>query len=141
MMSGVIREELHAVGAAFLGGMLITFVYDLLRIFRRAVLHGNLWIGAEDAVFWIWASLWIFSVLYRENDGSFRSYTLLAMAAGMIGYHRTVSEVFVKTFGGFLRKIVLFLDFPLKILKKTGKGIIIKIIRCLKKHFGGMTSD
>ena len=117
MMSGVIVKELHAVAAAFLSGALITLIYDLLRIFRRAVPHGNVWIGAEDALFWLWASFWIFSVLYRENDGSFRSYTLLAMAAGMILYNRTVSAVFVKIAGGALRRLVLLFLFPFEKLK------------------------
>lgn len=140
MMSGVIVRELHTVWNAFLSGAFITIVYDLLRIFRRAVLHGNGWIAVEDAVFWLWTSVWSFSVLYRENDGSLRSYTLLAMALGMLLYHNTVSGVFVEFAGRILRKLVLFLIFPLKKmkkctlffrkkLKKLVKGIIMKIIR------------
>lgn len=112
MMSGVILGELRVVGTAFISGALITFVYDLLRILRRAVRHGNVWIGVEDALFWVWAAFWIFSVLYHENDGSFRSYTLLSMAAGMIVYNRTVSSVFVKFAGRILRKLVLLFLFP-----------------------------
>lgn len=133
MMSGVILGELQVVGTAFLSGALITFVYDLLRIFRRAVRHGNMWIGVEDAFFWIWAAFWIFSVLYRENDGSFRSYTLLSMAAGMIIYNRTVSGTFVKIMGKILRKLVLFFVFPLKFLKKKGRAIIMKTTRYWSK--------
>lgn len=129
MMSGVILGELQVVGTAFFSGACITFVYDLLRIFRRAVRHGNVWIGVEDALFWIWAAFWIFSVLYRENDGSFRSYTLLSMAAGMIVYNRTVSGIFVNIMGKIFRKLVLLFIFPLKFLKKKGRAIIMKIIR------------
>ena len=47
MMSGVILRELQVVGIAVLSGALITFVYDLLRIFRRMISHGNFWIGVE----------------------------------------------------------------------------------------------
>ena len=105
MMSGVILQELQAVGAAFVNGALITIVYDLLRIFRRIIPHGNLWIGIEDFFFWIWTTLWIFSVLYRENDGNLRLYTLCAMALGMIVYHKYVGEPLVKLVGKLLKKL------------------------------------
>ena len=112
MMSGVILRELQVVGTAFCSGALITFVYDLLRIFRRMIPHGNFWIGVEDFVFWIWTSFWIFSVLYRENDGSLRLYTILAMVLGMIVYHQVIGEPIVKFTG--------------KILKKFWKSIIMR---------------
>lgn len=117
MMSQVILGELRVVGVALLGGALITFVYDLLRIFRRVVSHGNLWIGVEDFVFWIWTALWIFSVLYRENDGSFRMYTIFAMMLGMICYHKTLSDPFVKVTGKILNKLLGLAFYPLKMLK------------------------
>ena len=122
-MSAVILEELRTIGIAFVSGAFITFVYDLLRIFRRIVSHGNVWIGVEDFIFWIWTSLWIFSVLYRTNDGSLRIYTILTMVLGMIIYHKIVSEPFVRIVGGLLKKILMFLGLP---LKKLWKGIIMK---------------
>ena len=123
MMSAVIIEELRTIGIAFVSGAFITFIYDLLRIFRRVISHGNVWISMEDFLFWIWTSLWIFSVLYRTNDGSLRIYTIFAMVLGMIIYHKTVSESFVRITGGFLKKIVRFLVLP---LKKLWKVIIMK---------------
>ena len=103
-MSGVILRELQVVGTAFCSGALITFVYDLLRIFRRIIPHGNFWIGVEDFVFWIWTSFWIFSVLYRENNGSLRLYTILTMVLGMIVYHRVIGEPIVKFAGKILKE-------------------------------------
>ena len=123
MMSAVIIEELRTIGIAFVSGAFITFIYDLLRIFRRVISHGNVWIGMEDFLFWIWTSFWIFSVLYRTNDGSLRIYTILAMVLGMIIYHKTLSEPFVRITGGFLKKILRFLVLP---LKKLWKAIIMK---------------
>lgn len=138
MMSREILGELQVAGVALLYGSVITIVYDLIRIFRRVIAHGNFWIGVEDFIFWIWTALWIFSVLYRENDGSFRMYTILAMVLGMIFYHKTISEPFVRFTGKILKKLVSILIFPLKKLKiyisffgkklkKMIQGIIIKI--------------
>lgn len=117
MMSDVITGELQVAGTAFLHGALITMVYDLIRIFRRVVAHGNFWIGVEDFLFWIWTSLWIFSVLYRENDGSFRMYTILAMVLGMVFYHRTMSETLVNVIGKTLKKVVFLVGWPIKRMK------------------------
>lgn len=117
MMSDVITGELQVAGTAFLHGALITVVYDLIRIFRRVVAHGNFWIGVEDFLFWIWTSLWIFSVLYRENDGSFRMYTILAMVLGMVFYHRTMSEPLVNVIGKTLKKVVFLVGWPIKRMK------------------------
>ncbi|MDE6168338.1 MAG: spore cortex biosynthesis protein YabQ, partial [Acetatifactor sp.] len=38
---------------ALLMGIFITFVYDLLRIFRRVVPHKAFFVSLEDLAFWI----------------------------------------------------------------------------------------
>ena len=116
-MSSVIIEEMQAAVTAFFSGMFITLVYDGLRIFRRGIYHGNFWIGAEDFLFWLWAAFWIFSVLYRENDGELRFYTILFMGLGMLLYHQTISEPFVRIAGKLLRRLWLIISYPLKLLK------------------------
>ena len=116
MMSQVILNELRVAVVAFFSGALITIVYDAIRIFRRLISHGNFLIGVEDFLFWMWTALWIFSVLYRENDGNLRMYTLLFMAVGMILYHKTLSGPLVGIFGKAIKK-----------LKKVLSKIIMKL--------------
>ncbi len=155
MISQVIFRELQTAGISFLDGMMITFVYDLLRILRRGVPHGNLWIALEDLLFWIWTTLWVFSVFYRENDGSIRFYTIFSMVLGMLIYHQTISAPFVRILGGILKRILRVFGFPLKMgknyigffgkkLKKLAKGIIMKVkmvnkskLKRNKDNFGG----
>ena len=116
MMSGVILEELRVFAVAVMSGAVITIVCDCIRIFRRLIPHGNVWIGIEDFFFWMWTALWVFSVLYRENDGSLRSYTILAMVMGMFLYHQTISEPLVGFFGKMINR-----------LKKLISKIIMKL--------------
>lgn len=134
-------EELRVAGTAFFYGAVITLVYDLIRIFRRVIAHGNFWIGIEDFIFWIWTSLWIFSVLYRENDGNLRMYTIGAMVLGMIIYHQVISEFFVKGCSNILKRIIGMLLFPLKKVKiyiiffgKKLKNIVRAIIMKLEHY-------
>lgn len=141
MMSHEIIAEFRVVGIALLYGAMITIVYDLIRIFRRVIAHGNWWIGIEDFIFWIWAAFWIFSVLYRENDGSFRMYTIASMVLGMIIYHVTISEPFVVFAGKIFKKLLRMILFPFKKLKiyiifwgKKLKNMIQRIIMKLKHY-------
>jgi spore cortex biosynthesis protein YabQ len=121
-MSPDIVLELKGVATSCLCGALITVVYDGIRIFRRLISHGNFWIGAEDFVFWMWTAIWIFSVLYRENDGNLRMYTMISMAIGMILYHKIISEPLVGVLGRWIKK-----------LKKGIRALIMKVT-WRKKH-------
>ena len=114
MMSGRILGEFQVVGIAVFNGAVITFVYDLIRIFRRFISHSNFWIGVEDFLFWMWTAFWSFAVLYRENDGSLRLYTILSMTIGMIVYHRTISEPLVNFFGNKLK--IFFAGIIMKLI-------------------------
>ena len=66
----------------------------------------------------------MFSVLYRENDGSLRMYTIFAMVMGMFFYHQTISEPLVRWISKLLRKILDILLYP---LKKIKAGIIMML--------------
>ena len=68
-VSTSIYQELLFLGSSVLVGMGLFFLYDILRIFRRILPHGNIWIGVEDFLYWIIFTGVVFVLLYRENDG------------------------------------------------------------------------
>ena len=72
-VSTSIYQELLFLGSSVLVGMGLFFLYDILRIFRRILPHGNIWIGVEDFLYWIIFTGVVFVLLYRENDGMVRS--------------------------------------------------------------------
>lgn len=154
MMNVRILEEFYGVVFAFFAGALITAGYDVLRIFRRVISHGNFWIGVEDFFFWSFTTFWSFYVLYRENDGSLRMHTIFAMILGMIAYHQTISEPLVAFLGKVLSKVWNLCTYPLKKvknsiiflqkkLKNSGRSFIMKqICRLSKDHsLSGGDSD
>lgn len=127
-MSAMILQELQFWLVCFGAGAVVTFVYDLFRIFRRVFPHGTFWVGAEDLLFWIFTAFWIFFVFYKENHGSIRLYGLLAMAVGMLLYLWLFSRIFVKIVSRILEWIWRILIFPLKFLGKKLKKHQEKVI-------------
>lgn len=81
---------------ALLMGVFITFVYDLLRIFRRVVPHGSFLVSLEDMVFWVYCGTEVFLMMYHEGDGGLRWFAVIGAMCGMYLYKKLVSEWFVK---------------------------------------------
>ncbi len=91
---------------ALLMGIFITFVYDLLRIFRRVVPHGNLLISLEDMVFWIYCAIKVFLMMYHESNGTLRWFAVLGAMVGMLLYKKLVSPYLVKYVSLGLKKVL-----------------------------------
>lgn len=47
-VSAAISEQAASLGVSILIGGALFLLYDIFRIFRRVVPHGNFWIGVED---------------------------------------------------------------------------------------------
>lgn len=134
-MSEMIVLEVRFFLGSFLSGILLVAAYDILRFLRRLIPHSRTFVNGEDILFWSGASMFIFRVIYRLNNGSIRGFGLLCMAAGMLLYHFSLSNVlvefFYRVFGTSLLKFTKMLK---KGLKKLGKPFRIGICR-LKKLF------
>lgn len=81
-MSREIVQELTFFAHSVLMGLVITFVYDWIRVLRRLFKHGAVLTSFEDIVFWLICGLSVFYMLYRENNGTLRWF---AVAGAMIG--------------------------------------------------------
>lgn len=143
VVSESIGQEAYFLGISVLVGMGLFFLYDILRIIRRLVPHGNLWIGAEDFVYWMVCTGAVFVMLYQENDGMVRGFALGGLLVGMGIYYLLLSRlvirmnVFVwKKVLGFLGKIFGFFLRPAgKAGKKFGRFFrkqLKKFIRAVK---------
>ena len=105
---------LHSV----LMGIFITFVYDLLRIFRRLVPHAPMIVSLEDLAFWVYCGAEVFLLMYRESNGTLRWFAVLGALAGMFCYKKAVSPLLVKWASFLLGKILKLLGRGLKILSR-----------------------
>lgn len=105
-MSGYIQAEAELAVQSFLLGIFLMICYDCLRILRLLIVHGTLWTGLEDFIYWIYAASMTFSLLFRENSGVLRGYVIIGVFFGMFLYDRIVSQpVFelLKKFGKWIR--------------------------------------
>lgn len=141
-----IGQEAVFLGVSLLSGVCLFFLYDIFRIFRRIVPHGNIWIGLEDICYWLLCTAAVFVMLYQENDGMVRGFSLGGIVLGMICYHFLLSRLVIrvhvavlravlgaaKKVLGLLRKILGFFLHP---FYKAGKGIGNFLKKQLKKIF------
>lgn len=95
-MSLNIHYEAQLVVLSFLTGIFLMISYDILRILRILIAHRPIFVGIEDMIYWIYAGLITFTLLYRQNDGSLRSYVIGGVFMGMLLYNITISSFLVK---------------------------------------------
>lgn len=143
VVSETIGREAAFLGISILAGAGLFLLYDILRIFRRVVPHGNIWIGVEDFLYWLVCTGVVFVMLYQENDGMMRGFALGGVLVGMFLYYLLFSRfvvrlnVFViKKIFGFLGKVFGFFFGPVfRICKKAGRFFrkqLKKFLRAVK---------
>lgn len=128
-MNQAISVELWFFLVSILSGAILLAVYDLFRVLRRLIKHDSIIIALEDLLFWIGASLYIFSMMFRENNGIIRGFSIMGMIIGMVLYHFVLSEQIV----GLITKLIRMLLRPLVIICRKIKAIIRIIIRKIRR--------
>lgn len=134
-MSQSIWHEIDFLIHTFLFGIMITVLYDTLRILRRLIKHGNMWIAIEDMGFWIVCSISIFSLLMEENNGILRWFAVLGSLLGMIIFKVTVSRFYVKYTTQIIQWVVRRLLQLLYLLLRPICFILKKIYLILRKIY------
>lgn len=124
---------LYAIGE----GVGLVLLYDVFRIFRRIIRHGNVWVGLEDSVYWVLCTIAVFLLLYQKNDGMMRAFAFMGIVLGMAIYYflfsRFVVKLCVLVFGGIYKGMRKFLRYILGPFIKFGKKILLFIKKQLKK--------
>lgn len=133
-MSPEINQEADFFLQSVLAGILLLFMYDILRIFRRIVPHGGVAVGIEDLCYWVVGSVAIFHMIFQKNDGILRGFTMLAIFLGMTVYHFTISKAFVKYLSLLLNTMIKWMIAPFRwIFKKLSAGIHFCFYRIKKR--------
>lgn len=117
------HENIFLLHALYMGAF-ITFVYDLLRIFRRVVPHRGFFVSAEDLFFWIYCGGEVFLLMYRESDGTLRWFAVAGALTGMFLYRKLVSRYFVSFVSAALSRIIFFMGKLLNWLLKPVRSVV-----------------
>jgi hypothetical protein len=141
-MSDMIRLEVNFFMVSLVWGIILMIIYDGLRIFRRLVKHSVCAVSLEDILYWMVSAVLIFKMMYQQNSGIIRGFSIMAMGIGMALYHYTVSNIIVD----WIVKLISLIFGPLLwMIHKIGhiirtiflnvKKIIKIIIKRLKISF------
>ena len=125
-MNKAINLELHFFLISILWGVILLLSYDILRIIRRVIRHNSLIIATQDLIFWVVSSVFIFAMMYQQNDGIIRGFSIMGMLIGMVLYHYMVSEFLVKSITGLILLLLSPLKFVLRQMVRFSRYIIIK---------------
>ena len=125
-MSTLITWEWGYLLTSMMWGMVLAGCYDIIRVFRRVVVHrGVRWIFAEDMVYWMCSGFVIFHVTFLINDGIIRSFSIAGLAMGAAIYRVATHNWLVD----MLAACINFLLIPLKMLVRYFKMLFSWIFK------------
>ncbi len=112
-------------------GMETFFLYDLIRIFRRVILHNMAGEIVEDILYWIVIGYKMYFLLITENGGGLRFYIILGMCLGGLLYFQSIGKYFVKNVSQFLVKIKCRI---LNLFRKARRKAQIPVIKVKNRY-------
>jgi len=133
-MSG---QAISFLGTVLAGAVLGVF-YDFFRVLRKTLRHKTMATAAEDAIFWLVATLLIFVFLLYTNSGEIRGFTFLGVILGAALYFSTASRFFIKYTMAIISPVKIMLRTIKKRLKSGRRYVIVKkqtIHQRIKRRF------
>ena len=131
MSQDIVQEAvffLHSI----LMGLVITFAYDWVLIFRKLFTHGRFFMSVEDFVYWLACGIGVFYMLYRENNGILRWFAVVGAALGMLTYKAIIKNRFVNIVSKCIHKIMWFVFRVIQVVLKPLKCLFFAARRCVR---------
>lgn len=120
----MIYDELNVCAMALLLGVRLKVCYDILRVFRKIIPHHIVFISLEDLIFFTYAGLASFGIIYVTNDGVVRAFIIEFICLGACIYNLILGKwifLLLEKIIGKIKKTVR------KVLKKAAKRVKIII--------------
>lgn len=124
------NRELMLFAKAIWYGVVLLMGYDVFRIWRRVIRHGVFAVVAEDLLYWISSSLFLFSRIYQGNSGIIRGYFFVGVVLGAIFYHYSISALLVQFLSDCLNRVKKVFMKVWKIVLKFTKRLKFRLNRC-----------
>lgn len=140
-MNHAISTELQFFFISILWGAIILLAYDVLRIIRRIIKHNSFVLAIQDILFWAFTSVFIFAMIYTENNGIIRGFSVMGVTIGMVLYHYIFSDIIVGSITKLIQILLTPFNLAINMVKRFFRFVLLKvkkvanfIIRRLKKH-------
>lgn len=132
-----VYNQLFCLGIFIITGISIGLLFDIFRILRKSF-HTADWITyIQDVLFWILAgSMMLFSI-FTFNHGEIRSYVFIGILIGVVIYMLAISKLVVKSSVTIILFIKKILSYPIHLIEKIVKIIIINPILFITKKGKG----
>lgn len=133
-MSYFLWNQARQFITAMFSGMVLSALYDVIRIFRNIVKHRRIWISIEDFIFWNFVGVFIYIIIFYSNDGIIRWFIIVSAFVGAIIYHKGIGRFVVKYVSIIINSVINIL---LKKPVKKAKILIIRTVNYQVKHIKG----
>lgn len=132
-----VYNQLFCLGIFIITGISIGLLFDIFRILRKSF-HTADWITyIQDVLFWILAgSMMLFSI-FTFNHGEIRSYVFIGILIGVVIYMLAISKLIVKSSVTIILFIKKILSYPIHLIEKIVRIIIINPIRFITQKGKG----
>lgn len=68
-------------------------LYEGIGLIRRLIRHSTLAVAVEDILYWLACAVLLFRMLYLENSGTIRGFSIAAVILGMGLYLQTAKRI------------------------------------------------
>jgi len=123
-----VSNQAYVFLCTVIGGMAIALVYDIFRIFRKAVKTSSAITYVQDLLYWLIAAAIMFITVYYSNDGQLRAYLFAGAIIGAILYALLFSNIvmksslfIIKIASKVFKAIAFIVSYPAKIIAHIRK--------------------
>ena len=146
----LIVEQVYIFLYAILAGATAAFLYDILRIKRRAIKTSVILVNLEDILFWLAAAVLLFLTVYKSNSGQMRGFIFIGNVIGVMLYESLLSNIIIKSsimIINIIKRILKFIwkviSYPFKLAFKIISipiifmfNLIVKLFKLIGKGLG-----
>jgi len=131
MQNGVVYE-LTVFGGAGAAGVLIAFLYDMIRLKRRIVRTRKIMVHIEDIFFWLIAAIVLFLASYAISSGETRAYFYVGAFLGALLYIGLLSKPVL----WLLTQVIKIIIWPVRKIMELLNPVIRRISLRTRKIAG-----
>ena len=134
-MDNLAISQAHVFLIFIINGIIIAFIFDIFRIFRKSFKTPDWVTYIEDIIFWFITCVLLAYSIYTYNNGEIRLFIFIGLIIGAILYILTISKYIIKFSVKIIRflkiisyKIIYYITYPIKIILKIVRKLLLRPI-------------